>query len=492
MKTLTHIAQFRPHRKSGCHVGRGLILPFLFIILFTSRAQDRPNILWINCDDLGTELGCYGNPDVKTPNIDRIAAQGIRFSRAYANASVCSASRSSQITGMYPSAINLLNHRTMEKRPLSGVTPTVMQLFQDAGYFCSNGWAHNMNKPGKEDYNFSGKNFFDGTDWNQRKSGQPFFAQVQIHEPHRVFVEDEANPVNPLKVTLPGCYPDHPIIRADWALYLESVQIADKRVGIVLDRLEKEGLLENTIIFLFGDHGRPHLRDKQWLYEGGLKIPVIARYPKYFKGGKTRKDLISLVDVTVSSLAFANLEVPDHMHGKDVLGGEKRDYVLGFRQRCGDAPDDIRSITDGRYKLIWNREPERPYMQLTSYKKAQYPAFTLYNVLHKKGELSSPYNLFMAKSRPDYEFYDLKKDPDELNNLVNNPKFAKRLFKLKGVLESRLELIEKDMFKESDENVQNAISGSAKFFESQMNKINLPGDVSDEDLLKHWEKKLLK
>lgn len=467
------------------------IISLVIAVSFELYAQDRPNILWINCDDLGRELGCYGNPDVYTPNMDKLAEQGIRFANAYSNASVCSASRSSQITGMYPSAINCLNHRTIDMRNLpEGIVP-VMELFRENGYFCTNGWAHAMNKKGKEDYNFKGENFFDGTDWNQRKKGQPFFAQVQIHEPHRVFVKDKNCPVNPDKVHLPKCYPNHPLLRADWALYLESVQIADKRVGYILDRLEKEGLLDNTIVFLFGDHGRPHLRDKQWLYEGGINIPLIVRYPKKYKAGSVRKDLISLVDVTASSLVAAAIDVPKYMHGKNVLGGDKRKYVYAFRQRCGDAVDDIRSISDGRYKLIWNRMPEIPYMQLTSYKKLQYPAFTLYKVLNKKGELKFPYKQFMSKKRSDIELFDLQKDPQELNNLTKNTeylKIRKRLFKK---LKKELAVVEKDMLPESAEAIKKAKEGSHRFLEKGFKRKGLAVDASDEEILENWKNKLL-
>lgn len=468
------------------------VLGGLFLLIVVcSQAQQRPNILWINCDDLGRELGCYGNPDVKTPYMDKLAEQGVRYLHAYSNAAVCSASRSSQITGMYPSAVNCLNHRTIEMRELpNGIVP-VMELFRDEGYFCTNGWAHAMHKEGKEDYNFLASNLFDGTDWKERAEGQPFFAQVQIHEPHRVFVHDETNPVDYTKVTLPGCYPDYPLIRADWALYLEMVQIADKQVGQILQRLEDEGLADNTVVFLFGDHGRPHLRDKQWLYEGGLSIPMIVRHPGIIKAGSVKKDLVSLVDVTASSVAVANIEVPEYMHGIDFLNGEKRDYVFGFRQRCGDAVDDIRSITDGRYKLIWNRMPELPYMQLTSYKKLQYPAFTLYKVLHEKGELKAPYNQFMAETRPEFELYDLKSDPDEFNNLVEYKKYQKIHKHLLSELKSMLSEVEKNTLIESPESIVKAKAGSNGFFEKGIVRKGLPVNASDEEIVKQWEKQLL-
>ncbi|WP_066631410.1 sulfatase family protein [Labilibacter marinus] len=469
-----------------------ITLAFLWIGLMQMQAQQKPNVIWINCDDLGREVACYGNPDVYTPHMDQLAKDGVKFNNAYSNAPVCSASRSSQITGMYPSTINCLNHRTMEKKDLpEGVTP-VMEIFREAGYFCTNGWAHAMNKKGKEDYNFIGSDLFDGTDWKERAKDQPFFAQVQIHEPHRVFHHDEDRPINPDKVALPQCYPDHPLIRADWALYLEFVQIADKRVGQIMERLEKEGLLDNTIVFLFGDHGRPHLRDKQWLYEGGLAIPLIVRYPEKYKAGTERDDLISLVDVTTSSLAYADIKIPKHMHGKDVLGGEKLKYVYGFRQRCGDAVDDIRSITNGQYKLIWNRMPELPYMQVTSYKKLQYPAFSLYHALHEKGELGAPYNQFMADSRPEFELFNLDKDPEELNNLSGNPAYKKIQNKLVKQLKSTIAKVEKHAIPESAEATQRGIEGSQNFLKQGFKKRGLAPDASYEQIVEKWEEQLLK
>ncbi|MDG2280950.1 MAG: sulfatase-like hydrolase/transferase, partial [Flavicella sp.] len=369
--------------------------------------------------------------------------------------------------------------------------PTLMQLFQNAGYFCTNGWAHAMHKPGKEDYNFSDKNLFDSTDWKNRDKNQPFFAQVQIHEPHRVFVKDKDRPIDPQKVSLPVCYPDYPLIRADWALYLESIQIADKRVGYILDRLNKEGLTDNTIVILFGDHGRPHIRDKQWLYEGGLAIPLIVRYPNKQKANTTKQDLISLVDVSVSSLELANINIPKNMHGKNVLDGEKRNYVFGFRQRCGDAVDDIRSITDGRYKLIWNRMPELPYMQLTSYKKLQYPAFTLYHYLNEKGELESPYNQFMAKTRPEFELYDLKKDPNEFSNLAGSKEYRKTQKKLFKKLNKLVCKIEKNNTPETEDSIERAKAGSLKFYKKGMEKKGLPENASTKQIIDNWEAQLL-
>ncbi len=454
------------------------------------------NVFWINADDLGRELACYGNPDVATPNIDKLASQGTLYANAFSTASICSTSRSSIITGMYPTYINCQDHRTLNMTQLpEGILP-ITKYFQEAGYFCTNASSKDFSKNGKEDFNFLNDGLFDGTDWNERAQGQPFFAQVQIHNPHRLFIRDAEHAINPDKVSIPACYPDHPIIRADWAAYLESVQECDRQVGKVLDRLEKEGVLDNTIVILFGDHGRPHLRDKQFLYEGGLQVPLIIRYPKHLKPGTVNDALVSLIDVTATSLDVAGLKVPEYMHGKVFLGDKKnkRDYIYGFRQRAGDALEDMRSISDGRYKLIWNRTSDRPWMQLSSYKKLQYPAFTLYRVLHKSGELEAPYNQFMAATKPIIELYDLKKDPSEFTNLSEHTDFQTIKSRLFSTLKTNLKEFEKNMILEDSVTTEKAKKGSSKYYINVLKKEKpeLSPDATDEDILKDWENRLLK
>ncbi|MFY0628539.1 MAG: sulfatase [Reichenbachiella sp.] len=469
-------------------------IPFILIFILSSCVSvDQPNILWINADDLGAELGCYGNLDVKTPNIDGLAKSGVQFTNAYANSPVCSSSRSSLITGMYPVSINCQNHRTIDMTALpEGVLP-ITEYFKNAGYFCTNSSGLDMSKSGKKDFNFLHNDIFDGIDWNEREEGQPFFAQVQIKYPHRVFRKDTINPIDPSKVTLPASYIDHSLIRSDWANYLESVQHCDKIVGKILQRLEDEGLADNTIIFFFGDHGRPHLRDKQFLYEGGLKIPLIVYNPFLSTDLNINKQLVSLVDVAATSLNLASIEKPKHIQGKVFQGKniEERKFVFGFRQRAGDAVDDIRSITDGAYKLIWNRMPSVPWMQLSGYKKSQYPAFTLYKILHESGDLGAPYDQFMADSKPEIELYDLKKDPSEFDNLAEDDRYQNIRNVLLNVLKSNLAAFEKGMITESAEAIEKAKRGSRKYFEKQMQSKGLDPNASDEDILEYWEGLLL-
>jgi arylsulfatase A-like enzyme len=466
----------------------------LLAVLPGCKAIERPNILWINADDLGVELGCYGNPDVKTPNMDRLASQGVRYTNAYATSPVCSPSRSSMITGMYPPSINCQDHRTIDMTELpEGIRP-ITAYFKEAGYFCTNGNSLDMSKPGKEDYNFKSGNLFDGTDWAQRKTGQPFFVQVQIYIPHRPFVHDPDNPVNPDHVHLPACYPDHPLLRADWAMYLESIQQCDKIVGKILSQLDEEGLAENTIVILFGDNGRPHLRDKQFLYEGGLKVPLIVRWPGKFKQGKLDDQLVSLIDVSATSMALAKISIPGYMQGNVFIGEQatKRKYIFGFRQRMGDAVDDSRSISDGRYKLIWNRMPEIPWMQMSGYKKLEYPAYSLYRSLHLQGKLAQPFDRFMSTQKPEIELYDLKADPMEFDNLDNDQKYTEIKQKLFTILVDSLKQFEKNMIMEKSETIQKAKESSASYYQAGMKKIGLSDQSTDEEILKYWEKILIR
>lgn len=478
-----------------------LILASLILTLTVSckvakeKEPSKPlNVIWINADDLGRELACYGNPDIKTPNIDKLAQQGTLYTNAYANAPICSSSRSSQITGMYPTTVNSLDHRTINMTTLPDGIKPITEYFKEAGYFIANGSGKDyLRKGGKKDYNFIPSIKYDGKDWSERAEGQPFFAQVQIKYPHRVFEHHKENPINHETVTLPGCYPDHPLLKADWALYLESVQKCDDIVGWVMQRLEDEGLADNTAVFFFGDHGRPHLRDKQFLYEGGLQIPLIVRLPKQVEAGKTDNRLVSLVDVAATSLNLVGIESKHKLHGKVFIGDrqETRNYVFGFRQRAGDADDAIRSITDGKYKLIWNQMPEKPWMQLSSYKRSEYPAFTVYRVLHKNGQLQAPYNQFMADSRPEFEFYDLDNDPNEFNNLVADENYKDHFKRLKDVLQTNLKNYDKNQIPESEETIQKGKNGSQNYFKKKMKTLGLPEAPSDEELLAYWNKTLL-
>ena len=431
-------------------------LSALFLLALTAAAgpltaadiptKARPNVLWILGDDLGPDLGCYGTPLVRTPNLDRLAAAGVRYTRCFTTAPVCSPSRSAWNTGMYQTAIDAHNHRSHrgDGYRLPDGVKLISQRFHDAGYFTANVTtaAPGVRASGKTDFNFQAEKPFDGTDWSQRAPGQPFYAQINFMEPHRgpawPAARKQAELVDPARVKLPPYYPDHPVARDDWANYLDAVHLLDTKVGAVLQRLENEGLAKNTIVFFFGDNGRCHVRDKQWLYEGGLHVPLIVRWPGGdVRPGKVETGMVSAIDVPATSLSLAGLELPKGMHGQPFLGAraKTRTEIFGARDRCDETVDRIRSVRTERYKLIRNYFPERPYTQTNAYKEKQYPVLNLMKQLQVEGKLSPDQQLFMAPRRPAEELYDLQSDPSEIRNLAGSPTHIQTLKDLRARLD---------------------------------------------------------
>lgn len=488
----------------------GLIILSVSLFACTDQPKDnkslKPNILWIIADDLGTDMGCYGTPLVKTPNLDKLAGQGTKYTNLFTVTAVCSPSRSSLITGMYPVSIDCHQHRTHDKKPLpDGVIP-VTEYFREAGYFVSNGSVTNRDKPGKQDYNFLAENIYDGTDWTQRNPGQPFFSQIQIYGPHREFQRDQENPVNADSIILPPYYPDNPLARQDWAHYLENIQIVDSQVGEILKRLEEDGLLDSTVVFFFGDQGRPHVRAKQFMYDSGIHTPLIIRLPReirsqrndeviiswgwpgYITPGSVDNRLISNVDLSVTALKIAGIDPPDYIQGKDFLspGAEKREAIFAMRDRRDETVDRIRCVRTEKYKYIRNFYPERPYTQFNAYKKHQYPVLTLMQVLYKQGKLTPVQAKFMGSDRPAEELYDLEKDPYEINNLVNDPGHKDILAGLRSKLNTWLEEADRGTYPEDPEEITYWESFMKKNFEIRMKQRGLATDISDEEFLKYW------
>ena len=377
---------------------------------------ERPNIVWLIGEQLSPDFGCYGERAVRTPNIDRLASEGARYTRAYVTSSLCAPSRSALISGMYQTSLGAHHHRTRPRVPLPAGVLVLTHYLREAGYFTCNGIALNWSAAGKTDYNFEVENPFDGTDWRQRNPGQPFHAQVQFHEAHRVFASDPQNPIDPDKVDLPPYYPDHPIARRDWADYLECLQVFDKKVGRVLARLDEDGLSENTIVILLGDNGREHLRGMNFLYEGGIRIPLIIRWPGHIEPGTVNEDLVSAIDLAPTCLSIAGIDPPDHMHGQVILGpsAKTREYIVAAQDRVDGTYDRMRCVRTARFKYIRNFFPEFPYRQYHTrgtYNYVYLPVATLMEVLHAEERLTPSQAQFMSPRRPAEELYDLLNDP---------------------------------------------------------------------------------
>ena len=301
-----------------------MILLFGFFILHGcsgwKSGEERPNILWIIVEDMSCHFGYNGEALVSTPNVDRLAAEGVVFSNAYVTAPVCSACRSAMITGMYQTSIGAHHHRSSRgemKIHLPEGIKTIPEYMREAGYYTCNA-NHNLDGKGKEDYNFEYATdlLYDGIDWSGREDGQPFFAQVQLRGGklrnvpswYEEVVEglDPEILIDKEDVTLPPYYPDVEAFRHDWAVYLNAVQYTDVMVGRVMDKLEQDGLMDNTVVFFITDHGISQARGKQFLYDEGARIPFIIWSPERLKP-LVKEDLIVHIkyrsDVWMPSMA---------------------------------------------------------------------------------------------------------------------------------------------------------------------------------------------
>ena len=404
----------------------------------------RPNILWIIAEDACKDFGCYGVDAARTPNIDRLASESCLYRNAFATGPVCSASRSAFMTGLYQTRIGAQNHRSHRTREFTrpaGVR-LITERLREAGYFTANVRTLppelGFNGAGKTDWNFfdDGK-AFDSAKWSDLKSHQPFYAQVNLHETHRPYYRAAKNPTDPAKVKLPPYLADDPIIRADWAAYLDEVAVLDEKVGALLRLLDREGLRENTVVFLFSDHGREDFRGKYFPTEQGFEVPLMVRWPALLKPGSTSDALVSLLDVCATSLSLAGVHAAG-LDGVPFFGPEakKRELIFGARDRIDDTLDRVRTVRDARFKLVRNYKPQRPYLQRMAYAEVTNPSYNRMRQLFAEGKLTANQAAFMAAQRPAEELYCLQDDPFELHNLVDDPAHHSTLLHLRQQLEA--------------------------------------------------------
>ncbi|MEI7732952.1 MAG: sulfatase [Verrucomicrobiota bacterium] len=434
------LAQISTHRRRWIVAGATLCLGFILWLgssVSIPAAQDnRPNVLLIILEDWGPFLHCYGEKAMFTPNLDQLAAEGRRYNYCFTSAPVCSAGRSSLMTGMSQYTTRTQQHRTPEPKPkLPAGVKSVPDLFRDAGYFTALGCGYSP----KIDLNFefTQSESYQGKDWNKRPPGQPFFAHLTLIGTHRTWHADPSHPIDPAQITLPPWYPDTPLTRKDWALALESAQRSDQLMGEIITRLKKEGLYENTAIIVTADHGVPLPRAKQFLYDDGLRIPLIIRWPARAKPGTVTDELVSNVDIVPTLLAIAGIPVPKLVQGHDVLDAatQPRKYIFAGRDKMDSTHDAMRAVRSKDFKYILNLMPERPYCQFNDYKERSYPGLAVMNVLHLEGKLPPEQDAFMQPTKPPEELYDLRRDPHELHNLANDPASASVLKEMRAELE---------------------------------------------------------
>jgi N-sulfoglucosamine sulfohydrolase len=427
------------------------------IFIFTSflpkkdkpkSVNPQPNILWITCEDISPHLGSFGEKVAKTPNLDQLSKEGIKYTNVFSTAGVCSPSRNAIITGMYQTSTGGHQMRTLQTpatqkySPVpsySAIPPAQVKCFSEylrkAGYYCTNNE--------KQDYQFEAPvTAWDENsktaDWGGRPDkNRPFFSVINLMTTHEsmVFVnEKKPLEVKPEDVLVPPYLPDNQIIRTDIARFLTNVQTMDRQVGEIIQKLKDDGLYENTIIFFYSDHGDGLPFSKRELYDRGLRVPMIIRYPQAKNANTIDNQLISFVDLAPTILSLTNIPIPKYMEGQAFLGNQKaknpRKYIYAARDRMDTEIDRVRAVSDGRYKYLKNYMPERPYYQNIEF-RLQQKGMTEILRLRDAGKLNEQQMYLFRTSKPDEELFDVKNDPYEFHNLANNPKYKSKLIELR-------------------------------------------------------------
>ncbi len=417
------------------------------------RSADRPNILWLTLEDMSPNLGCYGDAFARTPNIDAFAHQAVRYTHAFAPAPVCSPTRACLITGVY--ATSLGNPHLRCEIPIPKEFKGYAAYLRDAGYYTSNN--------AKTDYNQRDEQAFirqawtrcsTNAHWRQREPGQPFMSVFNYFETHQsrtsAWPKEQfereigsrlpaGQRADPKRAPLPGFYPDIPAAHEAMARYYDCVSAADRRVGDALRELDTDGLADNTIVFVYSDHGMGMPRGKRLLHDSGLHVPLLIRFPAKWRQlapaepGATVDRLVSFVDFAPTLLSLVGLPIPPHMQGVAFLGaaaGPAREFVFGARDRVDEAFDTARSIRDARWLLIRNYRPHLSWAAPEGFSDTSTFRRELVTMA-RAGRAGTGATAWLAPTRPVEELYDTVADPQQLNNLAADPRNRATLERLR-------------------------------------------------------------
>jgi len=434
-----------------------------FVASVPAIAADAPakplNILWLTFEDSSPWLACYGDKTAPTPNIDRLAREGVRYTHAYATTPVCAPARHTLITGMYATQTGAMHMRNGARSeagvaqnpdayadiPLyEAVPPPQVRCFPEylraAGYYATN----NV----KQDYQFVAP----PTVWDEssgrahyrnRAAGQPFFAVFNCIYTHegQTFPKapKRADVVKPEDVPLPPYYPDTPLVRQTMAQSYNNIVAMDGWVGERLAELEHDGLLDSTIIFFFSDHGVGLPRGKRNSYESGLRVPLLIRFPDGSRAGTTDDRLISFLDFAPTILTLTGLKIPDHLRGYPFLGPAKTDppkYVFATQDRVDAFTDCVRSVCDGRYRYIRNLMPEKPHLAESAYRD-RIPMMKDIHAMRPETATPAQWQM-VSKTKPPEEFYDSQADPHNVTNVIAAPEHQERIKAMREAMDQWL------------------------------------------------------
>ena len=424
-------------------------------VLQAAEQADRPNILWITAEDMSPVLGCYGDKFAITPNIDQLAKESVRYTKAFASAPVCSPSRSCLITGCYPTSLSTQQMRSGFAIPKS--MRGFPALLRQRGYYTTNNVKTDYNTGNYAEIIKSSWNESSATaHWRQRgDKAQSFFSVFNLmtsHQsrsmvwPYARFKEEVQSTLSPgdihdpNKVPLPPYYPDTPLVRRELARFYDCVTAMDLQVGAILKQLQEDGLAENTIVFFYSDHGSGMPRHKRALLDSGMHVPLLIRFPQKWqhlapgKPGSTTNRLVSFVDYAPTVLNLLGLPTPEAMQGEPFLGKDAaapRRYVYGHRDRVDEVRDLARSVRDSRYLYIRNYMPHLGYNQPTVWPDSGEIRHEFYRLTDSKKMTPAQWH-FAGPTRPVEELYDCQVDPQNLKNLADSEAHQKVLKRLRN------------------------------------------------------------
>jgi len=407
---------------------------------------DRPNILCIVCEDISPLLGSYGDPVARTPVLDQLAREGVRFTHMFDVSGVCAPSRAALITGMYPTAIGA-DHMRVSHEGVPGISPYEVvpppyvrpytEILRAAGYFTTNNAKTDYQfKPPVTAWDENGKS----AHWRHRPEGMPFFSIFNLETTHESQVWSRADDpvVVPPEAVVPAPYlPDTLVARRDVARVYSNVAVMDRQVGELLRELEEAGLTDETIVIFYSDNGGPLPRQKRQVLDSGMHVPFIVRFPGGDHAGEVDSDLVSFVDIPATILSLAGAPVPEWMQGRPFWGSQKatpRDYVFGARDRLDAMYDAQRVVRDRRFRYVRNYRPEVAAYLDVAYRK-QMPIMRELLRLRDEGTLDPVQARWFASPRPEEELYDTLVDPHEIHDLARDPAYRAHVERLREVLD---------------------------------------------------------